>query len=61
GLELWKWLLGSNPLATQLTSTLSSEQVPIVQAAMERLIRERAAGNAKAILRHPMHIAVGVK
>jgi hypothetical protein len=61
GLELWNWLLGSNPLATTLTSALSREQVAVVQAALERLIRERAAGNRTATISHPVHIAIGVK
>jgi ubiquinone/menaquinone biosynthesis C-methylase UbiE len=61
GLRLWSWLLGSNPLATSITSALSPEQVPIVQNAMERLVRERAGGKPVATLTHPIHIGIGTK
>jgi hypothetical protein len=61
GMHLWNWLIGSNPLATIITSALSKEQVPVVQNAMEQLIRQRAAGKSTATLTHPIHIGIGVK
>jgi len=61
GKHLWDWLLGSNPLATMMTADLSKEQVGVVQDAMEKMIRERAAGSGTAVLTNPIHIGVGTK
>lgn len=61
GKHLWDWLLGSNPLATMMTSDLSKDRVSVVQNAMERMIRERAGGNGPAVLTNPIHIGVGTK
>ncbi len=61
GRHLWDWLLGSNPLATMMTTDLSQDQVVIVQNAMETMIRQRAAGSGSAILTNPCHIGVGTK
>ncbi len=59
GQHLWDWLLGSNPLATAITSGLTADQVPAVQAAMEEAIRDRAGSREIAVLTNPVHIGVG--
>ena len=61
GKHLWDWLLGSNPLATTMTSGLSREQVGVVRDALERMIRERAGGSGTAVLTNPIHIGIGTK
>ncbi len=61
GEHLWGWLLGSNPLATMMTSDLSKEQLGVVRDAMERMIRERAGGSGTAVLTNPVHIGIGTK
>jgi hypothetical protein len=61
GSHLWDWLLGSNPLATMMTSGLSKDQAGVVQDALEKIIRQRAAGNGPAVLTNPIHIGVGTK
>ncbi|HEY8141333.1 MAG TPA: methyltransferase domain-containing protein [Kofleriaceae bacterium] len=60
GKHLWDWVLGSNPLATAMTSGLTAAQVPAVQAALEEAIRDRAGSREIAVLTNPVHIGVGV-
>jgi hypothetical protein len=40
---------------------LGKEQVAVIQQAMERLIRERAAGSGAAVLTSSINIGIGKK
>ena len=61
GKHLWDWLLGSNPLATMITSGLDKDQVPAVQKALDKMVRERAGSGEVAVLTNPILIGVGTK
>jgi hypothetical protein len=63
GMELWDWLVSSNPIVDMLLGelNLSSDERGAVQQALERLVRERAGDKAPARLTNPIHIGVGTK
>ncbi len=61
GTELWESVLSSNPIALQLTSTLSEKQKIQVQQALEDMVRAQAGENAEAILNAQLNVAVGKK
>ena len=59
GIELWKAVMSSNPLASQVTSGISDEQKSEVQLTLEHMIRDKAAGKEFAILRSELNVGVG--
>jgi ubiquinone/menaquinone biosynthesis C-methylase UbiE len=63
GLELWNWLLNSNPIPGDILAQLhlTGEQTEIVQKALDRLVRERSQGNGAAVLTNPINIGVATK
>lgn len=61
GKHLWDWLLGSNPIATIITSGLDKDQAAAVQKAMDTMIRAREGNGSAAVLTNPIHIGVGSK
>lgn len=63
GKHLWDWLTHSNPIVRMVLAELSltERQTADVQQAMERLVRERAAGNGPAILTSAINIGIGTK
>jgi hypothetical protein len=63
GKQFWDWVTNSNPIAGEILGQLNlrKEQVAVIQQAMERLIRERAAGSGAAVLTSPINIGIGKK
>lgn len=59
GLELWDWVMSSNPLASAIAGDLSPEQAQRVVDELEARIRARAGGAGAARLTVPVHIAIG--
>lgn len=63
GKQLWSWLINSNPVAGQMLVNLkvTQAQVPQIEQALEGMVRERAAGRSRALLKSEVHIGVGTK
>lgn len=61
GREMWDWVLGSNPIATMITSDLTDDQRATVKQVLNGMLRERSEGDRKAVLRNKVHIGVGTK
>jgi SAM-dependent methyltransferase len=63
GKHLWGWLTNSNPIAELVLGqlNLTSDERGAIQDALERLVRERAGGDGRAVLTNPIHIGIGTK
>jgi ubiquinone/menaquinone biosynthesis C-methylase UbiE len=63
GVELWDWLIWSNPIVESVLGSLklTTEERVLIQAALERLVRERAGGAGAARLTNPINIGIGTK
>ncbi|MPZ44887.1 MAG: methyltransferase domain-containing protein [Betaproteobacteria bacterium] len=63
GMELWSWLIWSNPIVEMVLGelSLSSDERQVVQNSLEKLIRERAGGSGPASLTNPINIGIGTK
>jgi ubiquinone/menaquinone biosynthesis C-methylase UbiE len=63
GMELWDWLVWSNPIVGMVLGelNLSIDQIDVVQQALESLVRERSGGSGPAKLTNPINIGIGTK
>lgn len=63
GMELWDWLVGSNPIVETILSSLhlTSEEKGEIRQALEAMVRERAGDSDAAKLTNPIHIGIGTK
>jgi len=63
GVELWEWLIWSNPIVESVLAPLklTTEERVLIQAALEKLVRERAGGAGAARLTNPINIGIGTK
>ena len=63
GKQLWNWLSNSNPVVGQVLAELkvTEEQLPLIEEALERMVRERTGGRPRAVLNSEVHIGVGTK
>lgn len=63
GMELWDWLVSSNPIVETVLGSLhlTSDETEVIQRALDRMVRERAAGQGSARLTNPVHIGIGTK
>jgi ubiquinone/menaquinone biosynthesis C-methylase UbiE len=63
GTELWRWLVGSNPVVGAILAelALSAEKMTVVRQALDEMVRERAGEGEIAVLTNPVHIGVGTK
>ncbi|MFO1144931.1 MAG: methyltransferase domain-containing protein [Amaricoccus sp.] len=61
GAALRDWLVSSNPIVEEILAglDLTDKERGTVEDALETLVRERAAGDATAILRNPVNIGIG--
>jgi ubiquinone/menaquinone biosynthesis C-methylase UbiE len=61
GMELWDWLIWSNPIVEMVLGglDLTAGERDAIQQALEKLVRERAGGDAFAKLTNPINIGVG--
>jgi ubiquinone/menaquinone biosynthesis C-methylase UbiE len=61
GQQLWDWCLGGNPIPGMLVADLTDDQRTDVIAVLDRMVRERSAGNGPATLTAAVNIGVGTK
>lgn len=64
GKDLWEWLLWSNPIVDRVLGGmlgLTEDERWTVQQKLEKLVRERAGGNAVATLTNPVNTGIGTK
>ena len=63
GSHLWDWLMNSNPVARMMLDEmgLTAEKIRVVQQALDRMVRERAAESESAILTSAINIGIGTK
>jgi ubiquinone/menaquinone biosynthesis C-methylase UbiE len=63
GQALWRWLVSSNPIVESVLGGLNvtERERGVVQEALERLVRERAGGQAAAEITAPVNIGIGTK
>ena len=63
GQALWDWIVCSNPIVECVLGplNLTRDDEAGVKRALERMVRERAAGGAAATLTNPVNIGIGTK
>jgi len=63
GKQLWDWLVNSNPIAGAILAelNLTEEQKPVVQKALDSMVRERSGGSGPAVLTNPINIGIATK
>jgi ubiquinone/menaquinone biosynthesis C-methylase UbiE len=61
GQEMWDWLFYGNPIAEMVVADLIDEQRETLRQVLDGMLRERAAGNGKAVLTNAVNIGVGTK
>jgi ubiquinone/menaquinone biosynthesis C-methylase UbiE len=63
GMQLWDWLVSSNPIAEGVLSELdlTSGERGAIRDALERMVRERAGGSGPAVLTSPINMGIGTK
>jgi ubiquinone/menaquinone biosynthesis C-methylase UbiE len=63
GSHLWDWLMNSNPVTRMIVDEvgLTPEKIRVVQQALDRMVRERAAGRDAAVLTSAINIGIGTK
>jgi hypothetical protein len=61
GQQLWDWTVGGNPIPGMLVAGLTGGQRADVIRVLDGMVRDRAAGNGRAVLTAPLNIGVGTK
>jgi SAM-dependent methyltransferase len=63
GVELWDWLLSSNPLVEGILNELqlSNQDIDRIKLTLQQLVRKRAGQEPAAILTNPINIGIGIK
>jgi ubiquinone/menaquinone biosynthesis C-methylase UbiE len=63
GLELWDWIVWSNPIAEKILGMLelTEDDRGAIQRALEKMVRDRAGADPAARLTNPVHVGVGTK
>jgi ubiquinone/menaquinone biosynthesis C-methylase UbiE len=63
GNELWDWIVSSNPIAEMILGMLNvtNDERGVIQQALEKMVRARAAGSSGAKLTNPVNIGIGTK
>ena len=63
GNALWDWIVSSNPIVECVLSPLklTRDDTDAVKQALEKAVRDRAAGSHTAKLTNPIHIGIGKK
>ena len=61
GQELWDWVLFGNPIPGMLVADLMEGQQARIRQVLDGMLRERSAGNGRAVLTNRVHIAIGTK
>jgi len=63
GKQLWDWLVNSNPIAGAILAELklTEKQKPVIQKALDSMVRERSGGSGPAVLTNPINIGIATK
>lgn len=63
GTELWDWLVSSNPIVETVLGSLNvkNDERGVIQQALDKMLRDRAAGSGVARLTNPINIGIGTK
>ena len=63
GEALWDWVVSSNPIAEAMLGSLdlTEEEIRVIKQALEKMVRERAGGRARAKVTNPINIGIGMK
>jgi ubiquinone/menaquinone biosynthesis C-methylase UbiE len=63
GRHLWGWLTNSNPIVEAVLDglELTRDEQGATQAALDRMVSERAEGSGVAVLTNPINIGIGTK
>ena len=63
GQHLWNWLISSNPICEAVLGNLNitTKERGTIEQTLDRIVRERAAGDAVAKLTNPINIGIGTK
>jgi ubiquinone/menaquinone biosynthesis C-methylase UbiE len=61
GQDLWDWVLYGNPIPGMLVADLTEDQRARLRDVLDRMLRERAEANGKAVLTNAVHIGIGTK
>ena len=63
GRALWRWLVSSNPIVESVLGglELTESERGLVSETLERLVRERAGGQAAAEITAPINVGIGTK
>jgi ubiquinone/menaquinone biosynthesis C-methylase UbiE len=63
GNALWDWIVSSNPIVDRVLRPLklTNDETDAVKRALEKMVRERAAGSGTARLTSPVNIGIGRK
>jgi ubiquinone/menaquinone biosynthesis C-methylase UbiE len=59
--HLWDWVTHSHPIGAGLVAGLTEAQALDVQNVLGGMLRDRAAGGARALLTNAAHIGIGIK
>lgn len=61
GAGLWDWLMNSNPVPGMLLKDTTPAQRKEIQSVISGMVEERAGQDGIAVLRNPVHVAIGHK
>lgn len=61
GLEIWNWMLGSNPIAGIIVGDLTDGQHATVRQVLDGMLADRCVDNRSAVLTAPLNIGLGTK
>jgi ubiquinone/menaquinone biosynthesis C-methylase UbiE len=61
GHEMWDWLYYGNPIADMVVGDLTDQQRDTMRQVLGGMLRERAAGDGRAVLENVVHIGIGTR
>jgi ubiquinone/menaquinone biosynthesis C-methylase UbiE len=61
GVEMWNWIVNSNPIPVELVAGLNDEQRAAVQHELDNILRERAGDNGTAVSTSDVNIGIGTR
>jgi ubiquinone/menaquinone biosynthesis C-methylase UbiE len=61
GKELWDWVLYSNPISGIVVADVGEDQRARLRQVLDRMLRERAGRDGRAVLTNAVNIGIGTK
>lgn len=61
GQDMWNWVTNSNPIAVELTASLTDKQQMEAQQILDDMLRDRANGQEFAVLTANVNVGIGKK